>query len=339
MAGSALPLPFGPGSGTGFELELLAPEGKTRFDLALAIADGDASRLRYGFKYYHLGDFDDRRRPLCRLTPAYRVLDPDGATLLTVVDDPTIRAQLRPGLEPGPGTSARTDDIRLAKWIEARCWSTGEGLMARLQALAEVFDGRWTDGDPPALVDPYGYPLVRAAPEQVEALRVCEVVTRPLGRDERGPVVRTLLERARALGCIVPTEGAYHLHLDRAPWLSTGRLAALLLRAHEEVPRLKRELGTGRGPTRLGPFPPAALQVAREASTQVPFGVFAAALVLAGVDKYCDLNVLGAVEEFPVHPTIEVRFLPATLDAQLLMSHVERIERFLLEVARDSAAE
>ncbi len=329
---SSPPLPFGPASLTGFELELLAPPGITRRELTLRIAGGEPRRVEAGFKYFSLGERDPAGRPVCLLTPAFRALGEDGNPLVTVVDDPTVRAGLRPQVAASLGIWLRTDDVRLAKWIEQHCWSSSEDPQVKLAPLARCFQGSWFRD---RLVDRFGHSLVIPAAERTvsDSERVCEVVTRPLSREHRREVLTAVLEAAAALGCTVPQDGGLHLHLDRDPWMSTRRLSALLLRAHQPGAGLREAARTTRRSRHLGPPPEDVLRVAREAPAELSFEVFAAALQLAKVSKHRDLNVLGAVEQFPLHPTIEVRCIEPTLDPQALFDAVERVEAFLRKVA------
>lgn len=326
-------LPFSDESRTGVELELLAPPGSTRREVALALAGGDSARVEAGFKYYGPGQRDEAGRSVCLLTPAFRVLNPDGTLAATVVDDPTVRVGLRPGLPPSLGPCLQTDDVRLAKWIERRCWSASEALEQKLSPLTESFEGRWSRD---RLVDRYGHTLVRTAPERhvSDSERVCELVIPPLRREERAARWASLFGAAAAAGAALLPEGALHLHLDAGPWRTTRRLAALL----RSTEALRAATQSRRQSRFTGPLAPDVLRVAREADPELPFEVFAAALLLAGAKKFCDLNVLGAIEEFPVHPTLELRYFDPTLDARVLVSTVERVETFLLELAKTADA-
>ena len=101
----------------GLEVELLAPPGKTRFDLARALAKLAGGALRLSFKYHGQGTLPDGR-PDCQLSPAAKVLV-RGKWFASIVDDPTILDDLAPDAEPM--RIARTDDVRLAAWIERNC--------------------------------------------------------------------------------------------------------------------------------------------------------------------------------------------------------------------------
>lgn len=332
-----MPLPFGPQSLTGVELELIAPEGRSRRDLAERLA-GSPERLQYGLKFYHLGDFDERGRPVSRLTPAYRVLDGEGVPWLTLVDDPTLRGGLPEGTEPFPGNTFRTDDVRIAKWIERHCWSDSDDTASIFARLAETFEGRWLDdeGVPVALVDRYGHALVRRMLGPLSAPRACELVTRPLSRDERVEALEVMLRAARELGFTPFGACGLHLHFDAAPWRSTPRLTALIRDVHRDTAAYRRDPLAHPGSKFLGPFPDKVLRIAHEAPADLPFDVLASALSMAGTIKHLDVNLLGAIETTPVQPTLEIRCLRATIEMEELLGAVDRWERFLLRIAEDA---
>src|SRR5689334_21096025 len=92
---------FGPTTRTGFELELSAPEGLNRSALAASLAKGLGGAVRYGFKPIYLTlDRDGRIAPCCELTPCCQVLDEAGQPWATLVDDFSIRAELKSEAAP-----------------------------------------------------------------------------------------------------------------------------------------------------------------------------------------------------------------------------------------------
>lgn len=310
----------------GLELELLAPPGLTRDDLARALARELGGAVTFGWKYHGAGALPDGR-PDCRLTSAARV-EVKGKWFASFVDDPTLRDDLpeRDALS----FAARTDDVRLAAFIERRCWH--RDARQRLHALTTTFDARETEE---GLVDPWGLPLVRWHVEPAERARVCEVVLRPLADRERPAVLRRVMRRAAALGFTVPLEAAVHAHFDAAPFRSTRALRRLVLewsaewRARfEPNPRCRK----------LGPFPEPVRRVAREASDDDAFEVIAAGVLLAGLGRELDLNLLGLVERFPRHPTVEVRCLPGSLDAEATLQRLALAETFLRQAHQASTS-
>lgn len=306
----------------GLELELLAPRGLARAQVARALADRFQGRVEHGFKYHSEGRLPDGR-PLCQLTHASRVRV-GRRVLLTLVDDPTVRRGLP--RSPAPRDLPATDDVRLALLAERHCWGADASLASRLRPLARLFGGTV---DARGVQDPYGHPLVVLLRAPASHQRVCEVVTRPLRtRAERARVVAGVLEVARRLRLRVPAEAALHAHYDAAPWRSTERLGRLVVAATDDRAAWQAALQPNPRCRKLGPFPPEVVRVAR-ARRGVPFPTFAAALHLAGARKEGDLNVLGVIEPRPRQHTLEVRCLPMTLDAGALLARLEAAEALL----------
>ena len=297
----------------GLEVELLAPPGATRDDLARALAKDTGRRLHFGLKYHGAGSLPDGR-PDCRLTSASRV--PGFATF---VDDPTIRDDL--GADARTRRIARTDDVRLAAWLERSCWHPRKDRV--FDALLEQFEALETDD---GYVDPWGLPLLQWHAESVERARVCEVVLRPMSARERGPMLRRVLRLARSLGFVAPAEAAVHVHFDAAPFRTTRLLRRLVLAWSDEW---KARFSPNPRCRKLGPFPTNVVRVARQAADDDDFETVAAAYLLAGLHRETDVNLLGLVERFPKQPTIEFRCLPGSIDAEAILDGVALAGRFI----------
>ncbi|MCC6333232.1 MAG: amidoligase family protein [Myxococcales bacterium] len=304
----------------GLELELLAPRGVDRPAVAHAIARKVRGHVEYGFKYTSEGRLPDGR-PLCRLSDAVRVVDARGV-LVTVVDDPTIRARL--SVTPRQRTLSVTDDLRIALLAERICWSRRRD--TRLQPLAALFGGPIEGG---TLADAFGHPLVVLLEEPLSWGRVCELVTRPLAtRAERRQVAELLLGVARELRLAVPAEAGLHAHYDAGPWRTTRTLRRLILESTEHRAAWHERLRPNPRCLKLGPFPDAVVRVAREGA-RVSFPTFAAAVRLAGARKEGDVNVLGVVEPRPRQPTLELRCLPMSLHCAEVLAALETAEALL----------
>jgi len=308
----------------GLELELLAPDGKSRDDLARLLAKKAGGALRFGLKYHGAGTLEDGR-PDCHLTPASRV-DVKGAWLASFVDDVTILDELKPTTEHR--RIARTDDVRLAAWMERHCWSTKSE--HRFHALSSSFDTREeADG----LVDPWGHPLVRWHHESTQRARVCEVVLRPLEPKERKPVLKQVMKLAASLGFTVPREGAVHAHFDAAPFRSTRSLRALVLTWARERSLWLERFQPNPNCRKLGPFPEDVVRVAAVTDDDLPFETLAAGLLLAGLHRAVDLNLLGLVERYPKQPTLELRCLPGSLDAEATLARLAHADTLFARIA------
>lgn len=315
----------------GFELELLAPEGLTRLDLANSIAQRTGGTVLHALHYSSPGRGPDGR-PICHLEPSQRV-EVDGADYCEVVGDDSIR----PEPSDGPaGLRILTDDVRLALLIRRLARAETADAPALLAPYAEIFGGYFEQSDGRAMLrDRFGHGLAAIGAAPAERARVAEVVTRPLERSEVLPTLSVVLGEARRLGFEVPREAALHVHLDAAPWQSTACMKALLTRGTDELSAARDALGTNPLCRHLGPPPSAVRRVAETAPASLPWPTLAAALGVAGASKHADLNVLGVIQARPVQPTLEVRMLGMSLDPDQLMGRFERLEAILSRVMDD----
>jgi Putative amidoligase enzyme len=309
----------------GLELELLAPLGQTREDLAAALASRAGGRVLYGLKHTVDGELAPGT-PRCRLSLACRVLDASGAWLCDVVDDTTIFDELADDGRTQP--IVLCDDTRMSKWLEQRSFQADPALEARLSRLLATFDAT-IEERPARVTDPWGQTLVAIGREPASHARACEIVTRPLQGD-RDDVLALVLDATRDHA--IPGAAALHAHFDAAPWRNTRALAALLVRFAEDRAAIHARLMPNPRCKKLGPPPADVVRVAREASADTPFSTFAAALKLAGAHKALDLNVLGVIEPFPVQPTLELRCLPMAKDHAAIAASVTAAEALLMEV-------
>lgn len=319
-------------SSVGLEVELLAPPGKTRFDLARALAKQAGGALRLSFKYHGQGTLPDGR-PDCQLSPAAKVMV-RGKWFASVVDDPTILDDLAPDAEAM--RIARTDDVRLAAWVERNCEVNGDRLLfstdhGGFTALKKTFAATEEED---GFVDPWGLPLVRWHHVSAERARVCELVLRPLSSKELAPTLRKVMKLARSLEFTVPAEAAIHVHFDAAPFRSTASLRRLVLAWTKERTRLLSWLQPNPRCRKLGPFPDDVIRVAETASDDMSFESLAAGMLLAGLHRAVDLNLLGLVERYPKQPTIELRCLPGSLDPEATLARVATGQTFLSSVLK-----
>lgn len=336
--------PFGPDSRTGFELELLAPPGRSRADLAHNLAKEFQGRVEHGFKFHGGGHHTDGRK-ICKLSPAWRVIDDLGQVLCTLVDDVTISAQLDRRAPPA-STLYRliTDDVRLASWIERRCWGPDREPEQALEALCVEFAAQVGEPgrhgvkrpDQRAVVDPHGQILCVVAELEIDRQRVCELVTSPLRRNQRHDLLARLLRCAQAQDFAIPAEAALHLHLDGEPWRDTETLCRLLHYAMRSRDSLHETFETNPRCRRLRPLADELQALVEETWQHLqarapapPFEDFAAEIRDAGLDKFVDINVQGVVLPFPRQPTLELRFLSMSFELERIEAQLEQCEQLL----------
>jgi hypothetical protein len=323
-------------SRVGVEIELLAPRGTTRADLAHAVAARVGGRVERGFHRDSEPSAVPGMAAFRHLTPAFAVLDADGAPLCSVVDDVTIVAGLDVHATPLPGWHrVITDDPRLLNLLAELCDPDAE-LADVLKPVAELFGTAVTQAGRSIhkVVDVDGASVAMAAPLPGERHRPAEVVTAPLERDH-GAALERLLHPARDLGFTVPVEAAVHLHFDAGPFRTPRALANLVTLFSAWRSALWQLLGTNPACRRLAP-PPAAL--VELAPSMRELGSWAEALdALAGIEltKYCDVNLLPLVRAPSVKDTLEIRILPGALTTEEIMWRAALVEGLLLRCRQE----
>ncbi|RMI12865.1 amidoligase family protein, partial [Cellulomonas triticagri] len=315
---------------TGFEIELLAPAGSDRRDLADALADRCGGSVRRAFHT----DSEPSAVPgvgvFRHLSPAFDVVDAAGAPVARLVDDITIEADLA-GTRTPPGHRGwyrvLCDDARLLRIVErqvdpdAALPDVLEPVAALVGTAVEVLGGA------ARVNDAAGATVAVAMPLPGGRERPCEVVTPPLVRDH-GAVLDALLTPARDLGFTVPVEAAVHLHVDGAPFRTPAAFANLVrLFGHWREP-LRAALGTNPACRRLGALPADLVDLVDRGATPT-WDELRRAARGTGITKYADVNLTQLVVDRPLRDTVEVRVLPGTLDAADVVRRAALVERLL----------
>ena len=325
---------------TGFEVELLAPAGADRQDLADALAARCGGSVRRSF---HL---DSQPSPVPgvgvfrHLSPAFDVEGPDGRPVARLVDDITIEADLAPAPGSPPVRGRRgwyrilCDDARLLRLVERHA-DPQAPLEAVLDPIAELFGVRAEVIAGAARVnDATGATIAVAMPLPAGRERPCEVITPPLATGHRA-ALEELLAPARELGFTVPREAAVHLHVDGAPFRRPRAFAGVVrLFAHWREP-LWAALGTNPACRRLAPLPAALVELVERTrpdddGVDGGWAELCAAVREVGVTKYADVNLTQLVSERPLRDTLEVRILPGAIDADAIVRRTALVHALLL---------
>ncbi|WP_323132651.1 amidoligase family protein, partial [Kineococcus indalonis] len=278
-------------------MELLAPRGRSRRDLAAELARRAGGSVR---PVFHTGSEASAAPGVERfwhLTPGFEVLDAAGAPLCRLVDDTTIVRDLDPAAAPVPGWyRVVSDDARLLRLVAAHA-DPAAGIASVLDPVAALFGTRTrTTGAVVRLEDGAGASIALAAPLPGERERPCEVVTPPLERDHLA-ALEALLAPARALGFTVPAEAAVHLHLDAAPFRDVAAFRGVVRLFGPWGAGLRHLLGTNPACRRLGAPAPQLVELAeREWSSWEELRAAAAG---TGVSKYRDVNLTGVLGTRP----------------------------------------
>lgn len=310
---SASPLPR-----IGFELELLAPPGRSRETLALALAAEWNGSVR---KTFYAGTEPSKvpgKPVFYNLTPGFEVRDSCGGLRCTLVDDVTIRADLNSRAVPGDGWyRIVSDDSRLLRLVSLHC-DAAAPLSECLKPFADIFNGRVdvSDDGYVSVLDAAGASLAIGAPQGGERERPCEIVTALIAADHQLRL-EEILGPARQLGFTVPREAAVHLHFDGPPLRNPHAMRNLVRYVYPRQALLRWLLGTNEECRGLGWMPPE-LAEAVESDGFVDAGWQSACAHLQQLrlSKYADLNLANLLHPTAGKDTIEWRMLPGAVNAE-----------------------
>lgn len=316
---------------TGFEIELLAPPGVSRRDLAERVARRSGGTVR---RFFHPQSEPSAApgRPLFEnLTPGFAVRDKAERAVASFVDDLTLQADLDRQAAPLPGWHRIVaDDARLLRLVMRHCDpdASGEAVLDPLAALFGTKPQRHDSGMV-RVVDDRGASVAICAPLPGERERPCEIVTAPIERGHRR-VLAGLLADARKLGFGIPIEGATHIHFDAAPLCSALVIARLVLLLERHGAALRELVEVNPRCIRLGPWPAELGQLVRADSFRaLRWPDAQAELAKLALTKYCDFNLCNLVAGDRAKHTFEVRVLPASLDASAILAATALFEAIL----------
>lgn len=301
---------------TGFEVELLAPAGSSRLELARELAARAGGSVRRVFHRDQEPSLVPGMASFHTLTPAFEVRGGDGALVCTLVNDVTLMADLDRAAPPRSGWwRAMSDDVRLIHLLAEQV-DPGADLDEALVPVAALFaTSVLSAGAVRSVQDRSGATVAMAAPLPPQRERPCEVVTPPLVGDHTS-ALEELLAPARELGFTVPAEAAVHLHLDAAPFATAHAIVNVVRLFSWWAPALRAAVGTNERCRRLGPLPQALVAAAahpvpgEDLESPAALERLRALAQEAGVTKYADVNLANLLGASPVRPTLEVRLLP-----------------------------
>ncbi len=317
----AVSFPRVPPGKIGVEIELLAPAGRSREDLAHAIARRFGARVR---RFFHPQGEPSKvpNTPVFEnLTLGFAVEDASGALIAQCVDDLTLQTELDPQQPPKPGWyRIVSDDGRLLRLVMRRT-DAHAPLESVLDPLASLFgtSPKRGQGGMIRVADECDAPIAIAAPLPGERERPCELVTAPIS-ENHAAVLEALLQPARELGFTIPAEGAIHLHFDGAPLCKASTVANLVrfLGRHGEA--IKELAGTNPRCRRLGAWPAELFDVvASDEFARLGWEEARERLRPLDLTKYCDFNLFNLVHAPPGKLTFEVRILPVWMEGERIV--------------------
>jgi hypothetical protein len=317
---------------SGFEIELLAPPGASRADLATRVAARVGGSVRRFFHPQSEPSAVPGTPVFENLTLGFEVIDAAGARVAAFVDDLTLQADLEKRAAPKDGWyRVVADDARLLRLAMRHC-DAAAPLASVLDPLAALF-GTDAAAQPETqmvrVTDDRGVSVAIAAPLPGERERPCEIVTAPIAHGHAA-VLEALLDDAIAEGFSVPQEGATHIHFDAAPLLNAPTIAALVETLWRFGDDLKSLVGANPACVRLGRWPEALLTLVREPRfTGAEWPAAREMLAGAGLTKYCDFNLFNIATEMPGKHTFEVRIFPVWLEVEPLLDAAALFEALL----------
>ncbi|WP_030435396.1 amidoligase family protein [Actinoplanes subtropicus] len=331
---------------TGFEIELMAPPGRSRRSLAHDLAGRLGGRTR---PVWH-SDSEPSLVPglgrFLHLTQGFEVVRADGSPLCTLVDDITLRDDLDPrAAAPSGWYRLLSDDPRLIALLARQC-DPAAPLERVLDPVAELW-GVATErvGGVVRLDDPSAATIALAAPQGGERERPCEIVTPPIASGHF-EALEELLGAARSLGFTVPREAAVHLHVDGGPFRVPRALANVVLLVAHYREALRELLRTNPACRRLAPLPAGLVAAASRVTPSMD--ELRKAADEGNLTKYFDVNLTQLLTDRPKRDTLEIRILPGSIDAagivnqaaliELLLDRCEEPEPFPADTAGDVSA-
>lgn len=312
---------------TGFEIELMAPQGVSRRTLATDLAGRCGGSVRPVWHHDSEPSLVPGLGRFLHLTQGFEVRRADGSPLCTLVDDITLVAGLDAKAPPRPGWfRVLTDDSRLLRLL-ARHSDPGGTIDAALTGAAALWGSEvQRHGTIYRLNDTAEATVALASPLGGERERPCEIVTPPLTGDH-AERLEELLEPARELGFTVPYEAAVHLHVDGGPFRAPHALANLVrLFAFWREP-LRAVLRTNPACKRLAPLPGPLVDAVRQGIPS--YADLRAAATAGELTKYFDVNLTQLLSDTPLRDTVEIRILPGGISAGPIVDQAALVELLL----------
>ena len=316
----------------GVEIELLAPPGKSRRDLAELLAKHHNGKVR---RFFHpqaeLGKTPGT--PIFEnLTLGFEVVDAAGKLVALCVDDLTLQNNLRKQFLSLPGWyRIVSDDTRLLKLVMQQS-NAAAPIEQVLEPIATLFGTQATSNSEGMIrvADDHGAPIAIASPLPGERERPCELVTPPIDTDHLKRL-NSLLAPAAKLGFTAPLEGATHIHFDATQLCHPFVLANLVRILSVHGPALKQLVHTNPQCRRLGNWPEELEKIVQspEFLNETSWEQARTQLLPLKLSKYCDFNIRNFIYAVPNKKTFEVRIFPVWLDAQTVIEAAGLFESIL----------
>ena len=322
---------------TGFEIELLAPVGKSRQDIAELLAERMGGQARRFF----FADSEPSKVPgqklFFSLAPGFEVLDANGDLVARFVDDITLQDDLNKQAKPTTDWyRIVSDDRRLLHLVERHA-DPNLPIEKALNLSAELFGTKPIACDDGIfrLADNENRSIAMASGLPGERERACEIVSAPLVANHQLHLEH-LLAAARELGFTAPQEAALHIHFDGSRLCEVPVLQNLGALLYPRRQMLRKMLSTNPSCRRLGPWPDTLIEILRNPeSSKLSWPQLVSRFNRREILKYCDFNIRNLLFPPPNKKTFEVRLLPVSLEASAIVGMAKLFE-LVLEKACDS---
>ena len=316
---------------TGFEIELIAPKGSSREQLANHISGLHGGKVE---RFFHSESEPSKVEgsPIFQnLALGFRAIDLEGNWIASFVDDLTLQADLESKTPAKEGWfRILSDENRLIRLMLQQCDPETPPLQW-LDPMARLF-GTETEVNDDGMIRVYDdqkTSVAICAPLPGERERACEIITAPLehGHEER---LSALLDTAKSLGFTIPKEGATHIHFDAAALCSAHAIANLVTVLDRFGSDLKSLIGVNKNCRRLGDWPRTLLDLVKKEEFLAAHWPEAREMLSdTKLSKYCDFNLINIVNADTSKHSVEIRILPATLSAKTILHSTILFEAIL----------
>ena len=315
----------------GVEIELVAPKGCSRRDLAVAIAQQHGGVVRPFFHPQSEPSKVPGKSLFKNLTLGFEVVDSQGNLIAQCVDDLTLQDDFDKVHPPQPGWyRIVSDDARLLRLV-MRHANPAAPLDELLVPIARLFgtEPEKNTEEMVRVVDDSGASIAIAAHLPGERERPCELITPPIATHHLEHL-ESLLAIARSLNFTIPSEGATHIHFDATPLQSVPVLVNLIRLLWFFGKELQQLVGTNPRCRRLGTWHPQLYELVQQPDfIFLPWEIAKEHLTQIELTKYCSFNIKNFIYSTPGKNTFEVRILPVWLHGQPIVEAAALFEAIL----------
>ncbi len=315
----------------GVEIELMAPKGLSRRDLALAIAQQQGGTV-YPFFHPQVEPSKVSGYPLFNnLTQGFKVIDAAGQIIAQCVDDLTLQDDCDKSHPPQAGWyRIVSDEARLLQLVMQQT-DPAAPFSEVLSPIAQLFgtEPQSSQDGMVRVVDLSGAAIAIAAPLPGERERPCELITSPIDKNHLARL-ESLLSIARSLGFTAPIEGATHIHFDAELLQSASILANLMRVLWTYGAELRQLVQANPHCRRLGKWDRQLYERVQDSEwSKKNWEEAKQSLAELGVTKYCDFNLKNIIHPTPDKHTFEVRIFPVWLDGLAIIEAAALFEGLL----------